>query len=139
MQLDRSLRRLGSVRWLFLCMLLAIAFLPQIASAATKVVTDADKGGTIHLKTGELFELRLRSNPTTGYAWYIQPKSTSLLKLVGQSETEATDPGAGRPIFQIFKFEAKRPDDGVLLLHYVRSWEKPTPDDEQFDLHVSIE
>jgi predicted secreted protein len=62
-----------------------------------------------------------------------------LLKLTGQSQTEATEPGVGRPVFQIFKFEPRRSGDGFLLMHYVRSWEKPAPDDEQFDVHVFIE
>ncbi len=104
-----------------------------------KVIKDADKGGHIHLKVGESFELRLQSNPSTGYMWYVEKGTTPPLKLVRQSQTDPTKPGVGRPIFQIFTFEAKRPGEGVLLLHYVRSWEPPAPGDQQFDLHVSIE
>ncbi len=110
----------------------------RTASAAVKVLTDADKGGTVHLKTGDQLELHLKSNPTTGYMWYVHPKSTPLLKLLGQSQTQATQPGLGRPIFQIFKFQAVSAGDGVLLLHYVRSWEKPAADEDEFDLHVLI-
>jgi predicted secreted protein len=44
----------------------------------------------------------------------------------------------GRPIFQIFRFQAVSAGNGVLLLHYVRSWEKPVLAEEEFDLHVSI-
>jgi inhibitor of cysteine peptidase len=111
----------------------------EIAFAATKVVTDADKGREIDLKIGDSLELRLPSNPSTGYMWYLQAKSTTLLKLTHQSQTEATEPGVGRPVVQVFKFEPKRPGQGVLLMHYVRSWEPPTPDDEQFDLRVTVE
>jgi len=135
----RTLRRLDAARWLFLVMLLGAAGHLLIASAENKVFTDADKGGQIRLKAGEGFELRLKANPTTGYMWYVHRKSTPLLKLVSQSQTEAKEPGEGRPSFQNFKFEAKRAGEGVLLLHYVRSWEKPAPDEEQFDLHVTIE
>jgi len=103
------------------------------------VVTEADKGGDVHLKTGDQLEVRLKSNPSTGYMWYVHLKSTPLLKLVRQSETEATEPGVGRPIVQVFTFEARRSGEGILLLHYVRSWEKPASDEEQFNLHVVIE
>jgi len=130
---------LGICLFLLPILLLAIAVAPHAAFAATKVVTDADKGGEIHMKAGDQLELRLRANPSTGYMWYLQAKSTPLLKLTGQSQTEATEPGVGRPVFQIFKFEPRRSGDGVLLMHYVRSWEKPAPDDEQFDVHVFIE
>jgi len=127
------------MRWVLLGVLLLLALGVQRASAAGKVVRDADKGGTVRLKVGETLEVRLKSNPSTGFMWYIQAKSTPLLKLASQSETEPTKPGVGRPIFQIFKFEARQSGEGVLLLHYVRSWEKPVPDEEQFDLHVQVE
>jgi predicted secreted protein len=71
--------------------------------------------------------------------WYVQAKSTPLLKLVRQSQTEATEPSVGRPILQVFQFEARHGGDGVLQLHYVRSWEKPAADEERFEIHVFIE
>jgi len=139
MQHFKSHRRFDCVRWLFLFAFLAIACHNQAALAATKVVTDADKGGDIQLKAGETLELRLSSNPSTGYMWYIHPKSTALLRLTGQTQTEATEPGVGRPIVQVFTFQPKRKGDGILLLRYVRSWEKPALGEEQFTLHVVIE
>ncbi len=88
---------------------------------------------------GDVLEVRLNSNPTTGFMWYVHKQSTALLKLTSQSETEATQSGVGRPIVQIFEFAPKAKGTGVLLLHYVRSWDKPDPNEEQFSLHVTIE
>jgi inhibitor of cysteine peptidase len=139
MQTARSIRPAVSVLSIFLLALAAIACCPQTAFAATKVITDADKGGTVHLRLGDTLELRLKSNPTTGFMWYVEKESTPLLKLAHQSQTDITEPGEGRPVFQVFRFEPRRGGDGVLRLHYVRSWEKPAPDDEQFDIHVVIE
>ena len=139
MQFDGSDRSFGSLGWFFLCVLLAFLCRSGTASAATKVVTDSNKGGQVRLKLGDTLELRLPSNPSTGYMWYVEKGSTPLVKLVHQSQTEATEPGVGRPVFQVFKFEPKRGGVGVLQLHYVRSWEPPTPEDERFDLRVTIE
>jgi inhibitor of cysteine peptidase len=139
---DRSVRRLYSLRWLLLLVLVAIACSAQTAFAATKVITDADKGGVVHIKLLDRLEVRLSANPSTGFMWFIEKESTPLLKLVHQSQTEAeqsTKPAVGRPIFQVFQFEPRRAGDGVLRLHYVRSWEKPTPDDEQFEIRVVVE
>jgi len=67
------------------------------------------------------------------------------LKLHHQSQTEVPvrveeQPGlVGRPVFQVFTFEARHGGSGVLKLHYVRSWEKPTPEDERFEIRVVIE
>jgi predicted secreted protein len=71
--------------------------------------------------------------------WYVQAKSTPLLKLVRQSQTEAIEPGVGRPILQVFQFEARRSGEGVLQLHYVRPWEKLAANEERFEIHVIIE
>jgi inhibitor of cysteine peptidase len=115
----------------------------QAVSAPARVITGADQGGEVHLKIGETLELRLQSNPSTGFMWYVHPQSTSLLKLTGQSESEDAGPSegsaVGRPVVQIFRFAPRRSGDGVLLLHYVRSWEKPAPDEQQYRIHVFIE
>jgi predicted secreted protein len=124
--------------WLIPITMLLFVLCTPSAFAATKVVTDADKGGTVEIKMGDVLEVRLSSNPSTGYMWYVLKQSTALLKLTSQSQTEATQPGVGRPIEQIFEFAPKATGTGVLLLHYVRSWEKPSASDEQFDLHVTI-
>ena len=132
------MRRLVAARWLVPMVILTLAVCLPKASAATRVITDADKGATVHLKVGDVLEVRLRANPSTGYMWYLHKDSTKLLKLTGQSQTEPTEPGVGRPVFQIFKFDARSVGDGVLLLHYVRSWEPPSADEQRFDLNVSI-
>ena len=145
MQPFESHHRFVIVRWLILLALLAVVCPAQMAFAATKVVTDADKGGDVQLKAGDTLEVRLSSNPSTGYMWYIHPKSTALLRLTGQTETKPPEPGegqpmvVGQPIVQVFTFQPKRTGDGILLLHYVRSWEKPALGEEQFTLHVVVE
>ena len=138
MQPRRTRRRPDPAQWLLPFVLLAFFCPARMVLAAVRVITDADKGATVQLNSGEKLEVRLKSNPTTGYLWSVLPESTPLLKLTGKSETEPVESGVGRPIVQIFKFKAARPGDGVLLLHYVRSWEKPAADEERFDLHVSI-
>jgi inhibitor of cysteine peptidase len=132
-------QRFHAALWLFPVTLLLFVLCTPSAFAATKVVTDSDKGGTVEIKMGDTLEVRLNSNPTTGYEWYVHKQSTTLLKLASQSQTQPTQPGVGRPIVQIFNFAPKAKGTGVLLLHYVRSWENADPNEEQFNLHVRIE
>jgi inhibitor of cysteine peptidase len=133
-------RRFSAVCLLFCSALLAAACLQPSARAAARVVTDADKGATVQLKLGDTLEVRLRSNPTTGYQWYVHMRSTPLLRLTGQSQTSAQQPGVGRPIVQVFRFQAVSAGSGVLLLEYIRAWERPPAksNPEQFDLRVNI-
>ncbi len=144
MQVARVHRKSAANSLLLFAVLFQAAICPAVARAATKVVTDADKGGTVEIKMGDVLEVRLSSNPTTGFMWYLEKQSTGLLKLTGQSQMQATQPGptqpeVGRPIVQIFDFAPRAKGTGVLLLHYVRSWENPDPNEEQFALHVTIE
>ena len=137
--LPARMRRPFQALWLFPVTLILFVLCTPSAFAATKVVTDSDKGGTVEIKMGDTLEVRLNSNPTTGYAWYVLKQSTVLLKLASQSQTQPTQPGVGRPIVQIFKFAPKAKGTGVSLLHYVRSWENADPNEEQFSLHLTIE
>ena len=120
-----------SLLLVFLCGLSA-------SQAATRILTDSDKGAKVSLYDGDRLELRLTSNPSTGYMWSVRDDSTPLLKLLMQLQTQSRQPGVGRPILQIFRFLAMNKGEGVLVLHYVRSWEKPDPNERQFDLHLTI-
>ena len=110
-----------------------------MARAATKTVTDADNGKTVTIKMGDVLEVRLSSNPTTGYQWSLQKQSTTLLKLSGQSSTKPAPGVLGAPIVQIFDFAPTGKGTGVLMLHYARSWESSDPNEQQYTLHVTIE
>jgi predicted secreted protein len=127
------------VWWLFPAAIAAIALYPHATLAATKAITNADKGSTIHLKAGDALEVRLQSTPSTGYLWYVHPKSTPLLKLNGQTQTGPAQSGASRPIYQVFTFKTGKRGEGILLLRSVRSWEKPAANETQFSVHVYIE
>lgn len=138
MQPARLARRHDSLGWVLVSALVGFAWLAQTGYAATKTITDADKGGEVRLIAGDSLELRLSSNPSTGYRWTIAKKSTHRLRLIGQSQTEATGPAVGQPVFQVLTFEARRRGAGVLRLHYTRSWEKPTPDEKRFEMRVLV-
>jgi predicted secreted protein len=139
MHVARMHRKSSAHSWFLVAFIFLVAFCPAKVRAATKTVTDADNGKTVQIKAGDVLEVRLGSNPSTGYAWYLQKQSTTLLKLSGQSQTQSTQPGVGRPIVQIFDFAPAGKGTGVLMLHYVRSWEPPDPNEQQYTLNVTIE
>lgn len=132
-------RRLDLAFRLFLIPLFAIAFLPRMANAETKVATDADKGNDIQVKVGDTLEVRLNANPSAGFRWYVHPKSTALLRLTGETQSAGPEPAADRPVVQVFTFEIKKKGDGILLMRYAPAKEKPQIGEEQYSLHVVIE
>ena len=132
-------QKFAASSWLLLAALFLLAFCPALARAATKVVTNADNGKTVTIKMGDVLEVRLNANPTTGYMWYLEKQSTPLLKPSGQTQTQPPQGVLGAPVVQIFDYATTGKGTGVLLLHYVRSWMNPDPNEQQFSLHVTIE
>jgi predicted secreted protein len=126
-------------RWFFV-VVLAVACQTPAAFAATTVVTDADKDGTVQVNAGDTLEVRLKSNPATGSAWAVHPKSSVLFHLISETQAQPADPepNPDRPMLQVFRFEVKRKGDGILLMRYAHGKQKPFLGEEQFTLHVVI-
>jgi predicted secreted protein len=139
MQLFRMGRRLDFACRLFLAAAFAVAWLSSVANAETKVATDADKGNDIQVKVGDVLEVRLNANPSTGFKWYVHPKSTALLRLTGETQTAGAERAADRPQVQVFSFEIKRKGDGILLMRYAPAKQKPILGEEEYTLHVVID
>jgi inhibitor of cysteine peptidase len=107
------------------------------AGGARQVLDSGDVGTEITVGVGEQFEVRLESNPTTGYAWQVveQPDAIELVS----SEFEAPDTslvGAGG--VEVFVFEGASTGSGALRLEYVRSFENPPVPAETAEFQVQV-
>jgi predicted secreted protein len=134
--------RLGRLlRWRYCCLVaaLAVAGVPHSAFAATRTITEADNGKSIQLNVQDTLTVRLKSNETTGYTWSVLPVSTTCLKLQSQDDVGTPNSPTGAGGKHIFIFQAVSPGKGVLTLHYVRSWEKPDPNETRFTVNVTIQ
>jgi inhibitor of cysteine peptidase len=103
-----------------------------------KIVTDSDKSSRVDLDQGQVLEVRLTSQPGTGYKWYLDPKSTEKLKLIEESQTKPKSAGYDRPVLQIFRFRAEQVGTGVLRLNYIRPWEKSVPPEKSYEVSVLV-
>lgn len=88
------------------------------------VLDITDSGSAIAFEVGDVFEVLLESNPTTGYSWTVaeQPDGIALVS----SDYEAPDTslvGAGG--VEVFEFEATAASSGVLRLDYIRPFDDP--------------
>jgi len=92
---------------------------PQIAS-------DVDNGRTIELQVGQAFQLMLGSNPTTGYRWVYEGKS-SIVAQEGKQVYSADNPDKGLMGgggVERWTFRALKPGTETLRLEYRRPWEQ---------------
>lgn len=113
--------------------LLAAALLAIVATASAcsggsserAVYDDGDAGSEILVDAGEQFEIRLESNPSTGYLWALAVDTDrSVLELRSQDHESATTDRVGASGHDVFVFEAVS-GATMLRLEYVRPFDDP--------------
>ena len=119
-------RRLGA--WLLSALLMGAAPPP---TSPPRVAPSGD--GQARLKVGEVMEIALPANASTGYAWEFVQDGAPLLRRVPANpapRTRAADaapPVVGAGTTQRWWFQAVAPGDTELQLIYRRPWEKTAP------------
>lgn len=91
-----------------------------------KVLTKADNGSTVTLKVGDVLQVQLESNPSTGFSWQVNPEDKAVLAPLGASTFDLGPgktpiPGGGGT--ETFTFNAVSEGQTTLTLVYIRPWE----------------
>lgn len=101
-------------------------------------VTDADNHGRVMLRTGDILEVQLSANPSTGYTWSVTQGVPFALRQVGGPvfRRGTIFPGIplfpgigppGAPGYQVFRFRAVSPGGGFLRLTSQRPFQPGRP------------
>lgn len=117
--------------------LVTLAYVTGCSESRTMIGAD-DDGGSVRVGVGQVLELELKSNPTTGYSWQLVEVPEFLVSegpAVFTSGAEADVVGAGGT--EILRFEVTGEGNGVLLLEYRRPWEADVPAEEDFTLDIT--
>ncbi|NOZ29638.1 MAG: protease inhibitor I42 family protein [Chloroflexi bacterium] len=121
-----------------------IAVILAVTSCAPGVVqVDARADGTgVMLRPGQILEISLEANPTTGYQWQMAPEAPvdeAVLKPLGDTYQPGGAPGVvGAGGRWIGRFQAVAPGETEIQLVYVRPWEKEGEPAETFSLRVVV-
>jgi len=100
------------------------------------VVEQGQSGQTVDLPVGQVMELRLAENPTTGYRWRFVADGTPTCVIVSDRfEGPAGPPGAGGE--HTWQIKAARPGDCDIALRYARSFESKSAA-KSFALRVRV-
>lgn len=115
----------------------------------TVIVTQADDGRTLNLRSGERLRVVLPDIAGTGYSWEIEGVDPRLLRSEGQRTWQ--DPGpppaagieaaaglVGGPLQISFLFRAVAPGRTELRLRHWRPWEGAGSVDRRFTLRLRI-
>ena len=112
------------------------------AASQQTVITEDDAGKTIYLKNGDIFYLRLKENPSTGYSWQLS-LSRGLSRLMDKYYFPDYSKKNGR--FAVgaggfHSWEIKTVGRGSQQIRgiYKRSWEEETGNEQIFKINVKI-
>ncbi len=109
------------------------------AAGASLTLNDSHHGGTASIRVGEIVEIVLKSNPTTGYRWQVESVDRGILEQEGEPDfiPDRMARGAGGRSF--FRFKAVAAGKTMLRLIYHRSFEKDQPPINVFEITLSVE
>jgi predicted secreted protein len=92
------------------------------ASAGTIRIGKQANGKSVRLTVGDLLEVRLASNPSTGSSWEVAAVALPVLRiaeLAYKAPPQTDPPTLGRPGTEILTFRARSRGRTVLRLEYV--------------------
>lgn len=107
-------------------------------SSSAQTVRLTQTGQKAEIEAGEVFEVVLEGNPTTGYSWEAQDLGTSLLVQQGETEFKADSSAVGSGGRETLRFKALAAGTTTLKLVYHRSWEKDVPPLQSFEANITI-
>jgi inhibitor of cysteine peptidase len=89
----------------------------------------SESSGSLKLKVGDTFVIKLESNPTTGYSWSLAESDSKVVKQVSSVyEPEKTAPNiVGSGGTEVWTFKAFAKGETKLTFNYARPWEKGIP------------
>jgi inhibitor of cysteine peptidase len=102
------------------------------------LLEEPDSGSDIFLVQGDVLQVRLPSNPSTGYGWSIAGNSPAVLRPTGEPKYDAPakgGPGAGGT--QTFEFRVVGGGGAFLDLVYRRPSEKDAPPARRWGVFVA--
>ncbi len=102
-------------------------------------ITEADSGMHVDVRTGDMIELSLASNPSTGYSWVLADAPLNCLLLGSERYIESESGLVGAPGIQEFVFEAVDEGAEILRLEYLRRWEQTPIPERVVEFIVSVD
>ena len=110
--------------------LLSVLMFGGCASTEIYNLEYADSGKTLTLALGDIVNVELPENPTTGYSWafFTNPEPQNIVTNVTESyrQYNISEDMLGVGGIKIFSFKATHPGEVTIIGYYYRSWESAT-------------
>jgi inhibitor of cysteine peptidase len=117
-------------------LLITVACSP--AQPDMRVLTEEDASQTVEVAQGEIFQVSLEGNLTTGYNWVMAPQDPALVEMQGDPEYQEASNLVGSPGTVTFTLKAVTPGQTTLHFDYKRPWEETTKPEKTYEVIVNV-
>lgn len=121
---------------LLYALFLASCALPQPKPTKEVSISWSEINQSVGLEVGDILEIVLPANPSTGYIWELGFYNQTVLKPYGEPEFYRTSTNLRAEESQKLHFEAIDEGETELILLYRRSFENEVKDHHNFQVHV---
>jgi len=136
------LTRLSNRFFVLLALLISLAAAACGGSGAgpenVYIADEDDNGQSVTMSVGDMLQLMLPENPTTGYTWAIVTNDEGVLAPSGEPAYEVESDAIGAGGTKTFMFQALAPGTSVLQIVNARQWETPVVPAETFELTIQV-
>jgi len=115
-----------------LCLALAVA---ACDDPDYLIVTGDDAGAAFEVSRNDTFEIRLPSNPSTGFSW--TPVPTSGIEVGAPEFVDDVSDLVGAPGYERFEVTALQVGPIHVVFEYARSWED-VPPEQVFEIDLVV-
>ena len=102
------------------------------------IADEDDNGQSVTMSVGDMLQLMLAENPTTGYTWAIVTNDEDVLAPSGEPAYEVESEAIGAGGTKTFMFQALAPGTSVLQMVNAMQWETPVVPAETFELTIQV-
>lgn len=110
-----------------------------VAAASDVAIREGANGKTISVHAGQVVEVSLPSNPTTGYQWAVRGDPAPLVLVKSDFVAAQSDGRMGAGGTQKLRFKAAAAGTSEIVLDYKRPWEKDTPPAKTFTVKIEVQ
>ena len=106
-----------------------------------QAISESYDGKTVDLPVGQVIELRLKENPTTGFRWQIRSDGAPACRITEDFMQPATKDGPsvpGQGGTHVWRIEGVQIGACEMALSYARGWEADRPPAATFSVHIHV-
>jgi predicted secreted protein len=101
-------------------------------------VTAVDSGSELNVDRGDRIEVRLESNPSTGYGWELDEFDGRVMSFDSSDYVAPDNAAVGQGGVEVLRFTAVDDGESTLKLKYWRAWEGDASVIETFEITVNV-